>query len=67
MVDIVEPNVDGMEEVDIQVQSTPGVYTVDIIYMYLYNNKINTIYIRRSIVYFCFAYIQKLAPYKLQH
>ena len=29
MVDVVEPNVDAM--VDLQVESTPGVYTVDII------------------------------------
>ena len=32
MVDVVEPNVDAMEKVDLQVESTPGVYTVDIIY-----------------------------------
>ena len=32
MVDVVEPNVGAMETVDLQVESTPGVYTVDIIY-----------------------------------
>ena len=41
MVDVSEPNVDAMEKVDLQVESTPGVYTVHIIY------------IGRSIVYFC--------------
>ena len=58
MVDVVEPNVDAMEKVDLQVESTPGVYTVDVI---------EYTYVGRSIVYFCFAYIHKLAPYKLQH
>ena len=43
MVDVVEPNVDAMEKVDLQVESTPGVYTVDIIYVH------------RSIVDFCFC------------
>ena len=28
MVDVVEPNVDAMEKVDLQVESTPGVCTV---------------------------------------
>ena len=32
MVDVIEPNVDAMDKVDLQVESTPGVYTVDIIY-----------------------------------
>ena len=32
MVDGIEPNFDAMEKVDLQVESTPGVYTVDIIY-----------------------------------
>ena len=31
MVDVVEPNVDAMEKVDLQEESTPGVYTIDII------------------------------------
>ena len=30
MVDVVEPNVDAMDKVDLQVESTPGVYSVDI-------------------------------------
>ena len=51
MVDVVEPNVDAMEKVDLQVESTPGVYTVDVI---------EYTYVGRSIVYFCFAYIHKL-------
>ena len=48
MVDVVEPNVGAIEKVDLQVESTPGVYTVDIIY------------IGRSIVYFLFCiYVQR--------
>ena len=31
MVDVIEPNVDAMEKVDLQVESTPGVYRVDIV------------------------------------
>ena len=31
MVDVVEPNVGAMETVDLQVESTSGVYTVDVI------------------------------------
>ena len=31
MVDVVEPNVDAMEKVDLQVESTPGAYGVDIV------------------------------------
>ena len=31
MVDVIEPNVDAMETVDLQVESTPGVYRVDVI------------------------------------
>ena len=56
MVDVIDPNVDAIEKVDLQEKSTPGVYTVD-----------NVTYI--TIVYFCFAYnytyIHKLALYKL--
>ena len=57
MVDVVEPNVDAMEKVDLQVESTPGVYTVDIIYVH------------RSIVYFLFCIVicKKVVIYKLQH
>ena len=32
MVDIVDPNVDAIDKVDLQVESTPGVYTNDIVY-----------------------------------
>ena len=31
MVDVVEPNFNAMQKVDLQVESTPGVYIVDII------------------------------------
>ena len=34
MVDVIEPSVDAMEKVDLQVERTPGVYTVDIIYVH---------------------------------
>ena len=50
MVDVVEPNVDAMEKVDLQVESTPGVYTVDIVYVH------------RSIVYFSFCIYTKAGP-----
>ena len=33
MIDVIEPNVDAMGKVDLQVESTPGVYTVDIVYI----------------------------------
>ena len=60
MVDVIEPNVDAMDKVDLQVESAPGVCTTDVIqYMY----------VRKSILYFCFACVHKLyiVPYKLQH
>ena len=48
MVDVVEPNVGAMDKVDLQVESTPGVYRVDVIYVH------------RSIVYFLFCiYVQR--------
>ena len=57
MVDVVEPNFNAMEKVDLQVESTPGVYTVDIDYVH------------RSIVYFlfCIRIYTKIVLYKLQH
>ena len=33
MVDVDESNVDAMDKVDLQVESTPGVYTVDMLYV----------------------------------
>ena len=36
MVDVVEPNVDAMEKVDLQVESTPGVYTVGTFVLHIY-------------------------------
>ena len=35
MVDVVEPNVGAMDKVELQVESTPGVYTVDLQYTYI--------------------------------
>ena len=36
MVDVVEPNVGAMEKVDLQAESTPGVYTIDVIQCIIY-------------------------------
>ena len=36
MVDVVEPNVGAMDKVDLQVESTPGVYTVGTFVLRIY-------------------------------
>ena len=36
MVDVVEPNVGAVEKVDLQVESTPGVYTVGTFVLHIY-------------------------------
>ena len=36
MIDVVDPNVGAMEKVDLQVESTPGVYTVGTFVLQMY-------------------------------